>query len=93
MTKIHKLYLLPVVQGRGIGRALIDTVRAIAESHGHDTLTLNVNKYNEAVHFYEAYGFRISGTEVIDIGGGYVMDDFVMNLSLPRRPAGDLPPA
>lgn len=88
-TKIHKLYLLPAAQGRGIGRALVDAVREIAESSGHDTLTLNVNKHNDAIRFYEAYGFRKGGEEVIDIGGGYVMDDFIMNLSLPLPPAGD----
>lgn len=81
-TKIHKLYLLPAAQGHGIGRALIDAVRAVAEAHGHDTLTLNVNKHNRAIRFYETYGFRTSGEEVIDIGAGYVMDDFVMSLPL-----------
>ncbi|MBK7271419.1 MAG: hypothetical protein IPI07_18550 [Flavobacteriales bacterium] len=37
-----------------------------------------MNKRNEAIGFYEHMGFRILREEVIDIGSGYVMDDYVM---------------
>lgn len=82
VAKIHKLYLTPQTQGLGIGRAMVAEVMDIARSAGHHALILNVNKYNRAVQFYEAIGFAKAGEEVIDIGDGYVMDDFVMRIPL-----------
>jgi diamine N-acetyltransferase len=81
-AKIHKLYLLPETQGIGLGRALIDEVVQAARAASHTALVLNVNKYNRAVGFYEALGFVKSAEEVIDIGNGYVMDDYVMRIAL-----------
>jgi hypothetical protein len=43
---------------------------------------LNVNKHNRATDFYLANGFLQVGEEVIDIGGGYVMDDYIMGSAL-----------
>ena len=77
-TKIHKLYALPVVQGKGIGRSLLDQIALISGKQNIATLVLNVNKYNAAIQFYEKYGFRIVEEEVIDIGNGFVMDDYIM---------------
>jgi GNAT superfamily N-acetyltransferase len=83
ISKIHKLYLLPETQGQGIGKALVQQVVGEARAVGHHAVVLNVNKYNRAVAFYEAIGFVRDREEVIDIGGGYVMDDYVMRLDLP----------
>ncbi|MCE2989807.1 MAG: GNAT family N-acetyltransferase [Burkholderiales bacterium] len=83
LSKIHKLYLLPETQGHGIGKALVMQVASEANAAGHRAVVLNVNKYNRAVGFYEAIGFVRDREEVIDIGGGYVMDDYVMRLDLP----------
>lgn len=77
-TRIHKLYVLPDTQGRGIGRQLIDAVRTLAAEQGDTQLELNVNRYNRAVHFYEKYGFHIHRSEDIDIGHGFWMEDYVM---------------
>jgi GNAT superfamily N-acetyltransferase len=81
-AKIHKLYLLPTQHGKGIGRMLLETVRLAARAAGHHTLVLNVNKYNRAVDFYLANGLARVGEEVIDIGSGYVMDDYIMGAAL-----------
>jgi diamine N-acetyltransferase len=81
-TKIHKIYLLPSTQGKGVGRALITAVIVAARAAAQSSITLNVNKYNRAVGFYEAMGFVNVAEEVIDIGGGYVMDDYVMRAAL-----------
>ncbi len=76
--KLHKLYVLPGLQGKGVGRALVDMVEEEVRTHNGAHLLLNVNKYNKARYFYEALGFRIEKEEVNDIGHGYVMDDYVM---------------
>ena len=77
-TKIHKLYILPDQQKKGIGRMLIDFALERAREAGDSAIYLNVNKYNEnAISFYHRTGFFLVKEEVNDIGNGYVMDDFV----------------
>lgn len=83
MSKLHKLYLLPSSQGKGVGKALLLEVAKRARVSGQKSLVLNVNKYNKkAIDFYRALGFVTIRQEVNDIGQGYVMDDDVMELSL-----------
>lgn len=81
-TKIHKLYILPDSQGKGVGQTLVSAVVMMARQQGNEALLLNVNKHNRAVRFYERLGFSVADTEVIDIGNGFVMDDFVMKKPL-----------
>ncbi|OJW79336.1 MAG: GNAT family N-acetyltransferase [Spirosoma sp. 48-14] len=82
LTKIHKIYLLPASQGKGVGRLLIDAVAEVAKANNNDRLGLNVNRYNKAIQFYERVGFSIVGNEDIDIGDGFLMEDFVMEKPL-----------
>jgi diamine N-acetyltransferase len=77
-TKIHKIHILPSAQGKGIGKKLIDYIAIEAQKQMNIAITLNVNKYNKALHFYLKLGFSNVKEEVIDIGNGYVMDDYVM---------------
>ena len=81
-TKIHKIYILTNHQGKGIGKALINFIANEANERHQKGLILNVNKKNIAIRFYESIGFTISNEEVIDIGNGYVMDDFVMEKTI-----------
>ncbi|MFC5627275.1 GNAT family N-acetyltransferase [Algoriphagus winogradskyi] len=82
-TKIHKIYILPTAQGKGIGKKLIQAIKKIALENEQSSLLLNVNKYNTgAIEFYEYLGFVNIKEEVIDIGNGYVMDDYVFELKL-----------
>ncbi|MGS2739574.1 N-acetyltransferase family protein [Sinomicrobium sp. M5D2P17] len=78
-TKIHKIYILPETQGKGVGKKLIEKCRQVAAEKKDAILSLNVNKYNPAIGFYERIGFKKTAEEVISIGNGYVMDDFVMD--------------
>ena len=80
LLKIHKIYLLPDTQGKGVGKFVIDEVIRIAKNNHQKGVFLNVNKYNKAQFFYEKLGFVISKEEVIDIGNDYVMDDYQMEL-------------
>jgi ribosomal protein S18 acetylase RimI-like enzyme len=83
MSKLHKLYLLPSSQGKGVGKALLLEVVKRAREAGQKSLVLNVNKQNKkAIDFYRVLGFVTIRQEVNDIGSGYVMDDDVMELSL-----------
>jgi RimJ/RimL family protein N-acetyltransferase len=77
--RLHKLYLLPEAHGQGYGQAALQWVVDLAKSLGLPAVELNVNKRNEqAIKAYERAGFRTVTSVVKHIGGGYVMDDFVM---------------
>jgi ribosomal protein S18 acetylase RimI-like enzyme len=82
LLKIHKLYVLPSQQGRGYGKLLIEHAISVANSTGNSAITLNVNRFNKSVKFYQAIGFQITKEEDIDIGRGYLMEDYVMELVL-----------
>lgn len=81
-TKIHKIYILSSQQGKGTGKALVGYIEQQALTFGDKALFLNVNKYNSAIQFYHKIGFEIAKEEVIDIGNGFVMDDYVMEKQL-----------
>lgn len=77
--KLHKIYILPNQQGKGIGKTLINyIVQDIAPS---SSLQLNVNRHNKALQFYQKIGFRIIGEEDIDIGSGFYMNDYILELT------------
>ena len=81
-TKIHKIYVLPETQGTGLGRQFFELVKEKAIQNNQSAIFLNVNKYNNAIHFYTKLGFTKVKDEVIDIGNGYVMDDYVMEVDI-----------
>ncbi|WP_445719841.1 GNAT family N-acetyltransferase [Flavobacterium sp.] len=81
-TKIHKIYVLPETQGTGLGRQFFELVKEKAIENHQKAIFLNVNKYNNAIHFYTKLGFTKVKDEVIDIGNGYVMDDYVMEVAI-----------
>jgi diamine N-acetyltransferase len=81
--KLHKLYVLPELQNKGIGRFMINHIADELRSEGVRKLRLNVNRYNEsAIAFYEKAGFKHHMEEDIDIGNGYFMNDHVLELDL-----------
>jgi diamine N-acetyltransferase len=82
VTRIHKIYILPETQGKGIGKLLIDKAEALAKENHSEKLSLNVNRFNPAVGFYEKLGFETVGSEDIEIGNGYLMEDFMMEKPL-----------
>ena len=82
-TKLHKLYVLPEAQGRGVGQTLTAAVERAAREGGDEVLRLDVNRDNRAVGFYERAGFTKVAEAVTDIGRGYVMDDFVYERPVP----------
>ena len=80
---LSKLYLAPEFWGMGLGRAGRQFVKDTAANRGLRSVYLTVNKGNErAIKVYEKFGFVRTDSTVTDIGGGYVMDDFVYTLKV-----------
>jgi ribosomal protein S18 acetylase RimI-like enzyme len=78
-AKLDKLYVQQSRQRQGIGGRLIAHVSSLASVAGARLLVLNVNKQNaQAIRGYEKHGFAVREAVVVDIGRGYVMDDYVM---------------
>lgn len=80
--KLHKIYLDPDQKSKGVGRQIIAFIKDYGFKAGVKQIELNVNKFNSAVQFYEKMGFFRAKEMVLDIGNGYVMDDYVMQLNL-----------
>ncbi|OJW82585.1 MAG: hypothetical protein BGO69_05710 [Bacteroidetes bacterium 46-16] len=79
--KLHKLYCLPAVQGRGYGKMLIKAVEQEVLNAGKNILELNVNRDNKAKLFYEGMGYEVAYDEDIPFGP-YWMNDHVMRKEL-----------
>jgi GNAT superfamily N-acetyltransferase len=81
--KLDKLYVHPEHQRRGIGQVLLAKVKEHALGAGATRLVLRVNRHNSiALSAYAKYGFSVYGEDVLDIGNGFVMDDYLMELKL-----------
>ncbi len=81
--KLDKLYVHQRQQRKGYGGMLIAHVCERARERGCSRLTLAVNKTNRnAIAAYRKYGFKVSAAAVKDIGGGFVMDDYIMEKAL-----------
>ncbi|MGD9559975.1 MAG: GNAT family N-acetyltransferase [Oscillospiraceae bacterium] len=75
---LSKLYLLAKHRGKGYTRKILDFIEQRGQALGCDGVWLTVNRYNKrAISVYRKTGFTLAREQVADIGGGYVMDDFV----------------
>ena len=81
--QLHKLYILSTQQGKKIGTMLLDFVlKEIKKKKEKAVIELNVNRQNKAVNFYLKKGFSIIREEDNDIGQGYFMNDYVMQMDV-----------
>jgi GNAT superfamily N-acetyltransferase len=73
---LHKLYLLPNLHGKGIGKQFLHKIEAECRP---ETMELTVNRQNfKSINFYFREGFKIIRVEDFDIGENYQMNDFIM---------------
>ena len=73
---IDKLYVDTTLQRSGLGFALLSyCINTLKPKQ----LMLRVNRKNiKAINFYFKHGFMIEKLDALDIGDGFVMDDFIM---------------
>ena len=83
---LHKIYVMPQAQGRGVGmclfRTVIQYVRAALYEPSKARIELNVNKFNSAVNFYKHLGMRVILEEDFPIGNGFYKTDYIMGLDM-----------
>lgn len=83
--KLHKLYIVPEMQKTGVGYFLLQKVvlHVLSKEEGNPKLRLNVNRENtKAQSFYFRQGFEIIEEGDFEIGNGFYMKDFIMELDL-----------
>ena len=80
--KLNKIYILQSQQGKGTGKFIINYIVDEIKAKHAKALQLKVNRENKAKDFYEKLGFKIIQTANFDIGNGYFMNDYVMELTL-----------
>jgi diamine N-acetyltransferase len=79
---LSKLYLLRRERGQGLGRQLMDFVIEQSRKRGLAVVWLTVNRDNtKVIEWYRRRGFRVVDEMKKDIGGGFCMDDFIMERS------------
>jgi ribosomal protein S18 acetylase RimI-like enzyme len=78
-TQLGKVYLKRSCRGRGLGRAVLAFIEEESVARGVRELWLTVNKDNvDSIAFYQRLGFVVAEPLVMDIGNGFVMDDYRM---------------
>jgi predicted GNAT family N-acyltransferase len=65
MVKLRQMAVLNVLQGKGIGRALMQFAENLARDHGYKVLTMHARK--NAIGFYEKMGYIVSGEEFLEV--------------------------
>jgi RimJ/RimL family protein N-acetyltransferase len=76
---LSKIYIDKSCRGKGFGKIAINFIEEQAKDLNCQTIYLTVNKYNiNSIMAYQKIGFIKTEELFIDIGNGYVMDDFRM---------------
>lgn len=76
---LSKLYLHKSYRGNGYGTKVFQYLEEYCYNHHFVKIWLTVNKYNEStINAYLKKGFTITDTRVLDIGNGFIMDDYIM---------------
>lgn len=72
-VRLRQMAVLNSLQGKGIGRALMNFAENLSRDRGYRTITMHARKM--ALGFYERVGYRVIGDEFIEINiPHYVME-------------------
>lgn len=79
--ELHRIYVETEMQGRGVGRSLLNAALQHPRLADASRIFLQVWERNEqAIGLYESLGFRTVGKTAFTIGSGEVAQDLVMVL-------------
>lgn len=76
---LSKLYIDKSQRGQGIGKEAFEFIKTKAKEYNIPKIQLTCNKFNlPSLAVYERWGFDIVKSAEADIGGGFVMDDYIL---------------
>ncbi len=81
--KLNQIYVHQDCQRQGHGGRILAHVEERARRCGCNRVRLYVNRHNaSSIAAYRKHGYAVTQTLVTAIGGGFVMDDYVMEKAL-----------
>jgi GNAT superfamily N-acetyltransferase len=76
---LSKLYIRKAERGNGYASMAFSFLESLCRAEHLSAIWLTVNRYNsDTIAVYKKKGFVTVREQVADIGGGYVMDDYIM---------------
>lgn len=75
---LSKLYLKKASRGKRLARRTLQQLEGRCRKEGFPKIWLMVNRNNPSVDVYHSLNFEKTRDQVVDIGNGYVMDDYIM---------------
>lgn len=83
---LSKIYVRSCARGKGVAAKAIAFLEDMCRENGLAHIWLTVNKHNSsAIGAYGHLGFCMAYEQATDIGGGYVMDDYIMKKAMPAN--------
>lgn len=75
-ARLRQVAVLNDLQGKGIGRALINFAENLARDRGYKNISMHARKYS--IVFFEKMGYKIKGDEFIELTiPHYVMEKYL----------------
>lgn len=80
---LSKLYIKKDYRGNGYAKETFEFLKKHCRENNLSAIHLTVNKHNDSsIAIYKKCGFRVIGEDVTDIGNGFVMDDYFLQLDI-----------
>lgn len=79
---ISKIYVDSTTRRKGYGYKLLEFTKQLALDRNNRFIWLTVNRHNSStINWYKKRGFEITEEKKFDIGNGFVMDDYVLEVT------------
>lgn len=76
---LSKLYIKKEYRGRHLATQAFEFLKNLCTERGYSSIWLTCNKHNESsLAVYRHLGLETIDTQEADIGGGFIMDDYIM---------------
>lgn len=80
---LSKLYLKKESRGHHLATGAFSFLKEICRERGYSAIWLTCNKHNDnSLGVYRHFGLEIVDTQEADIGGGFIMDDYIMEYKI-----------
>ena len=80
---LSKLYIRREFRGQGLASQVFRFLLTLCKEQGLSAIWLTCNKHNKSsLAVYNHLGFTVIDSQEADIGGGFVMDDYILQYSL-----------
>lgn len=80
---LSKLYVAKTYRGKGLSSKLFQKAKEFAHEQHCISIYLTCNKYNQhSLDVYKHHGFQCIDSVQTDIGRGFIMDDYILELIL-----------